>query len=313
MSVIDRSGRLAAVPAAAVLADQHDLGRLEAEPARDRVHRLHGALRRQVDVQHAVLPVRKARQALEALMAGVRRHERFVEHQRRLLEACLDIAVRPRRIGGLAHRHPAFIRFSELLRSPFQILDLRKRRRLTRRRCGAHPDVAFDPRGLRTGAQRLEGINVEREHFPPDLDLLNRFDRRLLVNGRDGEHRLSLVQRLGCERALAVGIGFKDLAHVVDLILRTRRVFRQQDRLDAGNRHRGAGVDAPDPRVRVGAQQQPREQHARRAEIFRIPGAAGDFGANVRRFVVLPDELCSSHLRPPGKEERYNQMPKTGS
>ena len=46
-----------------------------------------GALRRQMDVQLAVLPVGHARAALEALMARVRRHERFVEHQRRFLEA----------------------------------------------------------------------------------------------------------------------------------------------------------------------------------------------------------------------------------
>ncbi len=88
----DRPGRLAAISAAAVLADEHDVGRLEAQPARDGVDRLDRALRRQVNVQLAVLPVCDARAALETLMARVRRDERLVEHQRGLLEARFDVA-----------------------------------------------------------------------------------------------------------------------------------------------------------------------------------------------------------------------------
>ena len=89
----DRARSLRSVTAAAVLADEHDVLRLQLQPAHDRHDRLHGALRRQMDVELAVLPVRHRRARLEALMAGVRRHERFVEDERRLLEAGLEVAV----------------------------------------------------------------------------------------------------------------------------------------------------------------------------------------------------------------------------
>ena len=100
----DRAGPLTAITAAAVLADDHDVLRLEAQPARHRHDGLHDALGRQVNEQLAVLPVRHRRATLEALMAGIRRRKRLVENERRLLEAGLDVAVRPGCIGVLAER-----------------------------------------------------------------------------------------------------------------------------------------------------------------------------------------------------------------
>src|SRR5688572_2203980 len=102
-------------------------------------------------------------------MARVRCYERFVEHQRGLLETRLEIAKRPGRIGRLPHRHPAFFRVCELFFRPFQILDLRKRRWLTGRRSWTHPDIAFDSRSLCAGPQRLERIDMERQRLPADL------------------------------------------------------------------------------------------------------------------------------------------------
>ena len=245
----NRSGRLAAISPAAVFADEDDVGRLEAQPSGDRVDRLNRALRREVDVQLAVLPVREARAALETLMARVRRDERLVEHQRRFLQARLDIAERPDRIGMFAHRQPAFGVFSELLVGPFEILDLRKWRRLAGRRRGAHPHVAFDARCRRAWAKRRNGIDIERQHVPANLDLLDRFGRSRFVNRAHRKHRLALIERLARQRALAIRVGAERLAHVVDLIFWTRHFFGQQDRLDAWHGQRGARVDAANFRV----------------------------------------------------------------
>ena len=59
-------------------------------------------------------------------MAGVRRHERFVEDERGFLEAGLEVAVRPGRIGVLAHRQTAGLVLLDFCLGPFQVLTLRE-------------------------------------------------------------------------------------------------------------------------------------------------------------------------------------------
>ena len=172
----DRAGRLAAESTARVVADEHDVGRLEMQPARDRRDGLNRALRRAVQVQLAVLPVRHRGARLERLVAGVRRDERFVEHERRFLEAGLDVAVRPL-VGRLAHRQRPW----RIPRSPrsvhFIFGDVRRRRRLARFGVGAHPGVALRARVRPPWTQRVDRIDVERQRLPVDLDLLDRFER----------------------------------------------------------------------------------------------------------------------------------------
>ena len=81
----------AAEAAAGVLADEHDVFRLDADPARDARHGLHRALRAGVQEQLAVLPVGHRRARLEHLVAGVRVPTHVsIEHERGVLEAGLD-------------------------------------------------------------------------------------------------------------------------------------------------------------------------------------------------------------------------------
>src|SRR5499427_3456110 len=89
------AGALAAEPAAAVLADQDNVRRVDAQPARQRIQRARDALGRPVQEQLPVLPVRHRTAGLHRLMAGGLHDERFVDDQRRAPESSVEITVRP--------------------------------------------------------------------------------------------------------------------------------------------------------------------------------------------------------------------------
>ena len=161
-------------------------------------------------------------------------------------------------------------------------MNLRKRRRLARRWRGTYPDVPLQTGIHRTRQQRRDRIHTERQRFPLNLDLFDRFSSRQFVDRRHSQNRFALIEGLVGQRLLTLWVGPDDLAGVIDLILGTRHIVGRQDRFHAGHGERRAGVDAPDTRVRVRAQKQPREQHPLRAEIFGIACATGDFGAQVR-------------------------------
>jgi hypothetical protein len=50
------------------------------------------------------------------------------------------------------------------------------------------------------GSQALEGIDDERQRLQIERDFLDGFCRGQFVDGRHGENRLALVDRLVCER-----------------------------------------------------------------------------------------------------------------
>ena len=64
---------------------------------------MRGALRAGVNVDLPVLPVRQRTARLKRLMARVRCHKRFIEHQRRILEPRFDVTEGPF-IGRFPHR-----------------------------------------------------------------------------------------------------------------------------------------------------------------------------------------------------------------
>ena len=124
----DVAGNAAAEAAAGVLADEDDCPVWrDADPARDRADRLHGALRARVQEQLAVLPVGHRRARLEHLMAGVLADPRLVEDERRVLEAGFDVAERPL-VGVLAERQLPAGR-GEVCVGPLQLADLGTRHR----------------------------------------------------------------------------------------------------------------------------------------------------------------------------------------
>ena len=104
---------LAAESAAGVFADEHDLVGIHIQPASEAGQGLHRALRPHVNVHLAVLPVSQRGARLEGLVAGVRRDKGFIQNQRRILEARVDIAVGPL-VGRLAHGQAAFLQLGEV-------------------------------------------------------------------------------------------------------------------------------------------------------------------------------------------------------
>ena len=269
----------------------------------DAEDRLGGALRAGVDVDLAVLPVRHHGPGLERLVAGVRRDVRLVEHERGLLEARLEVAVRPllRRIRH--HRQAAGVGLGQLRLGPLHLADLGTRRALRlaaarrrgRRRRRDEPVVALGPGVGAAGTEAHQRIDREGQRLELDLDLFDRVGGRDLVDRGDRQDRLALVDRLVRERDFAVEIGEDHLAVVVDGVSRLRQIVGGQNRLDAGHRQRRAHVEARHARVRQGTQQELGEEHPLRAKILGVLGLPGDLRDQVGNRVVLSHELLFSH------------------
>ena len=109
-----RARNLAAESAAGVLADDDDLILRDVDPLRDVGDRPRDRLRRAVQIQLAVLPVRHRRARLHRLMAGGLVHERLVENVVGVLEARVDVADLPPDRRVLEQRHAARVELGDL-------------------------------------------------------------------------------------------------------------------------------------------------------------------------------------------------------
>ena len=244
-----------------------------------------------MDVEFAVLPVGHRRARLERLVARVGCDERLVEHERRVLEAGVEIAVRPL-VGRLAHGQAPLLVFGEVGVGPLQLLDRRRRDRLPRHRwLRLAPDVAFEARVRAARTQGHQRIDGERKRFPIDLDLFDRFHSGGLVDSRDGEDRLALIDRLVAERLLALRVGGNALTEIGDDVGRRRQIVGGEDALDARHRQRLAGIEVPDAAVRERTQEQLAEEHAVGAVVFGVLRLAGDLGDEIGRRIVLADKF----------------------
>jgi hypothetical protein len=281
----DRAGTLAAESAAAVLAHEYDVRRIDAQPAGERIERADDALRRPVQIELAVLPVRHGAARLHRLVRRRLHDERFVDDERGLPEARIQIAECPG-IGHGPHRQLAVLRAGEVGVGPFQDLHFRARLlwRRSRRRCRRHPHVAVRTRVRAGRPQALHGIDDEGQRFEIDDESFDGFRGRRFVHRGDRENRLALVQRLVRQHALAAA----PTAHF-------RQVVGGQNRLHARHRERGARVDAAHARVRHRAQQQLGEEHAVGAVVLGVFRAAGYLRDEIRRRVVLADEFLVGH------------------
>ena len=82
-----------------------------------------GALSAGVNVDFAVLPVSHRAAGLEGLMAYVGRDERFVQHERGIFEACVEVAVGPI-VPSLTHRQPPVLSLGKIRLGPLELGDL---------------------------------------------------------------------------------------------------------------------------------------------------------------------------------------------
>ena len=77
--------------------------------------------------------------------------------------------------------------------------------------------------------------------------------------------------------------------------------------LTPGMASAAAGVDAQDPRVRQGAEEQLAEQHALGAVVFGILRGAGDLRSQVGGRIVLADQLVlSARIQPRPRLRRFS-------
>ena len=274
-----RAAALAAKAAARVFGDQHQVLRLDADPARHRVHRADHTLGGAVQVQLAVLPERHRAARLERVVPGRRHDEGLVEDQVGGLERGLQVAERPF-LHRLAHRHAAFGRLGKVRRGPLEALD-RGAWGFTRRGRGRRrPHVALAARVGAIGPQALDRIGHEGQRLDVEMNQLDRLGGNLLADGRHGENRLTRVERLVGQAVLG---GAVQLRHIVG----------RDDGADTRQRHRASAIDAEHARVRALAEHQLAEEHAVGAKVFGVARAAGDLGDDVRRDVVGAHEpLC---------------------
>ena len=229
-------------------------------------------------------------------MAAVRRDEGFIENQRGILEAGVEIAVNPL-ILRLAHGQAAFLGLGEVRRRPFELSHLgrwRSRRSFPRfrRRCRRpDPDVALGARIRPTRAKRIKWIDSKRQMFELDLNFLDRLGGCQFVYRRHGQNRLALVERFHGERFFALLVGSDHRPQVGHAVGRGGKIILGEDGSHTGHRQCFAEIEALHPPMRHGTEQQPREQHAFRAEILGVFRPAGHLRVKIRGCVVFADNL----------------------
>jgi hypothetical protein len=170
-------------------------------------------------------------------MISVRRRERFIENQRSVLESCIDVTVGPL-VGRFPHRQLTIGHSGKVLRRPLHLLHRRSRRWTVRRWGPRCPHVAGVSGVGPTRPQRVERVDVERQRFPVDLDLLYGIGRDQFAVRSHGEHGISAVHWLVRERSLAPDVRLDDLTEVGNRVGRAWHIVSGENRPDAGNRQR---------------------------------------------------------------------------
>ena len=164
IAIADGARNLAAEAAAGVLADEHDVVRLDADPAGDVRHRLRGALRGAVQVQLAVLPVGHRRARLERLVARWTASRSVSSRMRAASLKPASTSPNAHVSGALPIGSWPSVAAAKSAAVHFDVGDLQ---RAGRRRCRRCPAVrAFGA----AGAQALERIDDEGQRLELDVD-----------------------------------------------------------------------------------------------------------------------------------------------
>ncbi len=149
-----------------------------------------------------------------------------------------------------------------------------------------HRDVAADVFELVVDRRRSLGERVRRiedgwQHVVVDVDQVERPLSRLLVDGRHGRHLVAdEPNRVRLERDVVVVVAEGTLLHV----------GRMDHRPDTREPLRGRDVDRSDPRVRVGAPEDPAHEQAGQPEVFRVDGLPRDLLGRVELRQAPPDD-----------------------
>ena len=210
--------------------------------------------------------------------------ERFVENEICVLEAGVDVTVRPLD-SGFARGQGAIFCAGEIVRSPLHRLQL-----------SGDKSIAFAPRVRSVRTQARQRIDDERQRLQIERDSLDGCCRGCFVDCRNGEDRLALVDRfirqcrLGWKRCGCFGCGISR---------RSRQVIGSQDAPHARHRQGVASVDAAHAAVRHRAQDQLAERHAVGPIVFGVLRATRHLGDQIWRRVVVTEQLVIRHQLPP--------------
>ena len=180
-------------------------------------------------------------------MADVWRDERFVQHERGILEACVEVAIRPF-VRRFAHRQTAVLGFGEVRLGPLEFRD----RGLAAWR--GRPDVTVRSRVRPTGPQRIEGIHHERKPLEINSNSFDCFGGGQFIDRGHGENRLALVHRLHSEPPLAPLAGLDYRPVVGEGVGWRGKIVRRENRSHTGHRQRFARIDALYPGMRQRAE-----------------------------------------------------------
>ena len=141
----------------------------------------------------------------------------------------------------------------------------------------------------RAGLERFLDVEHRRQRLVGDANLRQRFERRPLAGGDDGEHRLALVAHdVGRERRLVVLAELDEAQKRVEI---DRHIGRANDPLDPRRARRDGIVDRADARVGVRAAQHLQMQEIAEAVVVVIGRGAGDVPEHVLALCRLADFL----------------------
>ena len=200
----------------------------------------------------------------------------------------------------------------------------KRRLYITEMKNAARGDVARGERVhlRRAGLHGCFGIEHRRQRFVLDLNQVERFFGRVLVDGR---HRGDLVPDVthGIDGERQVVAGLRKIA-VPDV----GKIASGHDRAHARQRGGPTGVDAHDPRMRVGAAQELPVQHPGHGDVVGVLGAAGGLeqgillrrrpAENMKLVARVFGHVSSSPWAPirgrrPGSPRRSGRSPCSGT
>ena len=247
----------------------------------------------------AILPVRHCGTCFQTLMAGIGRHESFVEHQRRVLERSVEIAILPLGSVRRTHGHFALVVLGEVSVRPLDFFDFRLRGRCSttatacrsRRGGRCYPAVSLNACIRPAGTQTHKRIHHKRQPFNIQLDPLDGFRRDQFAFRAHSQNRFALIHRLHGQTAISLHIGCDHRAVISQAGCGWRQIVLRDDRLDARHSQRGGHIDPAHTTVRHRTQQQLHEQHAVRPVIFGVFRFALDFSQQIGSLVVLANQL----------------------
>src|SRR5579863_7467191 len=116
------------------------------------------------------------------------------------------------------------------------------------------PDITVGSRIRAAGTQRIQRIHHERKPLVINLNSLNCLSRGQFIHRGHRENRLTLIDRLHSEPALAPLAGFDYRPVIGEGVSWRGKIIRGENRSNAGHRQRFARINTLYPAMRYWAE-----------------------------------------------------------